>query len=72
MEYPVTIQEAAEAEMPKVSVTSGNARLNMAVFIITRTTATLNRNVSSPSLGRVASTEESSSAAAEIVFTESM
>ncbi|MNC21707.1 hypothetical protein D3C75_696910 [compost metagenome] len=56
MEYPVTIQEAVEAEMPNVSVTSGSARLNIAVFIMTRTTATLNSRVSSPSRGRVAST----------------
>ncbi|MOA62531.1 hypothetical protein D3C78_1879780 [compost metagenome] len=67
MEYPVTIQEAVAGEMPNVSVTSGSARLNMAVFIMTRTTAILNRRVSSPSFGRVASTEEPSfSAAAEI------
>ncbi|MNV42344.1 hypothetical protein D3C71_1340150 [compost metagenome] len=58
IEYPVTIQEAAEAEMPKAAVTSGSARLNIAVFIITSTTAMLNSAVSSPSRGRVVTTGE--------------
>lgn len=46
IEYPVTIQEADAAVIPKASVTSGSARLNIAVFMMTRTTATLNSRVS--------------------------
>ncbi|MNC17100.1 hypothetical protein D3C76_953810 [compost metagenome] len=60
MEYPVTIQEADAAVIPKASVTSGSARLNIAVFMMTRTTATLNSRVSRPSRGRGASGTEAS------------